>query len=494
MGVEKAELHSVVHNNKNMAVVFVHGLSGHPFHTWRKDDLAKCLPELLGHDAELKGFDFYSYGYKTGFTPAQYDFSTVAELLYGDIQAQLPGRDIVFVAHSMGGLVVQQYIINRFKNFDSENLKKIKGAVYLSVPFQGAGLASVFPRLFINKQILSLRKENSLLEDLEKDWHKYFFRGGIESLPEVLKHKIPQIAFYGAQDRVVSELSASPLHLDAKIYNVDHDHKSICKVDEKSTVFKHIKSFLSELAKTTEANAMVLHVHGYEKQEYAFQPDVELDWTSFFDVSTNPRVLPTLDTWNEKLVPQLQLASSTWSQDWVKKGGRLRLYAKLCLPGGVLIGNRFSRTKGAVIEVDHYRQIWSSEKTDTTFKTVFKRTPGSHPESLRAVLVLSVTHNIQSAVEQHLDKINADYRIMVNVLPPNGPGQESIASEEQAVAYAKDVKAMADDLRRQGIEEFYLFLNCPFSVAVFVGHYLTAMCPVQVFDYTVPGYTESCRL
>ena len=72
--------------------------------------------------------------------------------------------------------------------------------------------------------------------------------------------------------------------------------------------------------------------------------------------------------------------------------------------------------------------------------------------------------------------------------------KESIQNAEQAVAYAKDVKEIADDLRRQGIEEFYMFLNCPFSVAVFVGHYLTAMCPVQVFDYAIPEYTESCRL
>ena len=422
MGVEKAELYPVVENNKNIAVIFVHGLSGHPFETWRKDSLTKSLPELLGHEVELKGFNFYSYGYKTGLKPAQYDFPAVAEILQADIQAQLPGRDIVFVAHSMGGLIVQQYIINQYKSFDSENLKRIKGAVYLSVPFQGAALASVLPKALVNKQIRSLRKENSLLEDLEEDWHKYFFRGGIENLPESLKHKIPQIAFHGAQDRIVSELSSSPLHLDAKIYKVDENHKSICKVDKNSTVFKHIKSFLIEISNLTEVNAMVLHVHGYDKQEYPNQPDVELDWTSFFDVTKNPRVLPTLETWDEKLAPQLQLATSTWSQDWVNKGGHVRLYSKLCLPGGLLIGNRFSRTKGAIIEVDHYRQIWSSEKGDPTFKSVPKRTPGNHQESLRAVLMLSVTHNIQSAVKQHLDKVNPDYRMMVNILPPNGPG------------------------------------------------------------------------
>lgn len=485
---------SIVENNKNTAVVFIHGLNGHPYNTWRKDDLAKCLPELLGHDAELNNFDFYSYGYKTGLTFLQYDFLTVAEILYSDIQAQLPGRDIVFIAHSMGGLVVQQYIINRYKDFDSDNLRRIKGAVYLSVPFQGAGLASALPKPFVNRQILSLRKKNTLLTALEKDWNKYFFRGGIETLPDNLKHKIPQIAFHGAQDRVVSKLSASPLHLDAHIHEVDQNHKSICKVDEKSTVFKKIKSFLMDIAKSTESNAMVLHIHGYEKQKYPLQPNVELDWTNYFDLSTKPKILPTLDDWNNILSPQLKLATDTWSQDWSEKGGRVRLYSKLCLPGGLLIGNRFSRTKGAVIEVDHYRKIWSSENSDPSFKTIPNRTPGNDPKSVTAILVLSVSNNIQSAVEKHLEEINTNYCMMVNILPHSGPGQESIKSAEQAVAYAKDVKSIADELVKQGVEEFHLFLNCPFSVAVFVGHYLTAMCPIQVFDYSAPGYTISCRL
>ena len=85
----------MVKNNKNIAVIFIHGLNGDLVDTWKRDRLTKSLPELLGHDEGLKEFDFYSYGYKTGLKPSQYDFSAVAEILYSDIQAQLPGQDIV---------------------------------------------------------------------------------------------------------------------------------------------------------------------------------------------------------------------------------------------------------------------------------------------------------------------------------------------------------------------------------------------------------------
>ena len=88
--------------------------------------------------------------------------------------------------------------------------------------------------------------------------------------------------------------------------------------------------------------------------------------------------------------------------------------------------------------------------------------------------------SIENAVKQHLEQNNIDYRVIVNILPPNGPGHMNIENAEQAVAYAFGVKNVADELRSQDIQEIFLFLNCPFSVAVFVGHYLTVMCPIHI--------------
>ncbi|MEM5604245.1 SAVED domain-containing protein [Bacillus cereus] len=293
---------------------------------------------------------------------------------------------------------------------------------------------------------------------------------------------------------MVSKVSASPLHLDAKVYGVDENHTSICKVNRDSTVFKHIKTFLLELAKERTASAMVLYVHGYDKQTYELQPDVELDWTGYFDVLASPRILPGPDMWQQSIATDLEFATKTWSQEWARKGGRIKIYSKLCLPGGVLIGNRFSRTKGAVIEVNHYKQLWSSEKADSSFKVVGKKTPGNNLGSSKAVVVLSVTNDIGDAVKNYLDTTSIDYRMAINVLPPNGVGHNSIQNAEQAVAYAMGVKSKIEELKNEGIEEINLFLNCPFSIAVFVGHYLTAVSPMKVFDFANPGYVESCHL
>ena len=48
----------MVKNNKNIAVIFIHGLNGDLVDTWKRDRLTKSLPELLGHDEGLKEFDF----------------------------------------------------------------------------------------------------------------------------------------------------------------------------------------------------------------------------------------------------------------------------------------------------------------------------------------------------------------------------------------------------------------------------------------------------
>lgn len=99
--------------------------------TWKRDRFTKSLPELIGSDQDIDGFDVYTFGYKTGFTPGQYDFKQIAKILYSDIKAEFSGREIVFVGHSMGGLVIQQYIIDRFKANEEINLKQIKGAVFM---------------------------------------------------------------------------------------------------------------------------------------------------------------------------------------------------------------------------------------------------------------------------------------------------------------------------------------------------------------------------
>ncbi|MDR0267956.1 alpha/beta fold hydrolase [Paenibacillus sp.] len=495
MVIEKAQLIKVGAGptDSRFSVIFVHGIGGDPYDTWRKDAHSKTLIELLKQEPVLREAEFYSYGYRTSLKPWQYDFKTVAELLYSDIQVNLPGKHIIFVAHSMGGLVVQQYIVNRYETFDEINLKAVIGAVYLSVPFHGSGLAELFPKSLANRQIKSLRRKNPQLDLLERNWNKYVYRGGVESLPENLKHNISQIALRGERDRVVARVSSTPLYFGAEVVAVDEGHSSICKVDRDSTVYKTIREFLQKNLEpqSTCSKAMIFYVHGYDKQQYEAQPEIELNWTEYFDAYTSPRKLPSKLEWSE-MGKELGEAANYWSQNQFPVKGCVRIYATLCLPGGILIGSRFSQTRGAVIEVAQGGQIWSSLRRDPSYKVNMKRTTGNNSNSKRAIVVLSVTNDIENTVISYLTQTDVQYGLLINLTPLSGTGQRSIGGAEQAVSYAIEVKGAVDGLKQQGIEEIDLFLNCPLGVAVFVGHYLTAVSPIQVYDFMNPGYTPAC--
>lgn len=491
IGITQATLTRLSNNQSQCAVIFIHGLTGDPVNTWKKDSETPGLLDAIVNDSELKELDVYSFGYRTGLNFGHYDFQSVARLLYSNIQAKIPNHNLIFITHSMGGLAAQRYVLDRYDAFDHQNLKRIKGTVFLGVPFEGSKWAKI--PFFWNKQVKSLERGSSLLIDLKKQWHKFVYRGGIGSLSKELQHDFPKLALYGSRDIIVSESSSNPFHLDAIVYEVDDTHTSICKGDESGPTFMHIKNFLLQINNNKLDDAMIIGINGFDKRSIE-GAHYSINWTDYFDVTSNPRKLPDSTIWDSHLIPSLKPVTDLWSEKWAHKGGKVRIYGKFCLTGGLLIGRRFSRTMGVNLEVDHYGELWAADQCDSSFKAIPNYSLGNYHESTRAVVILSVTHNIENSVKQHLE-INKDhyYKTMVNLLPSDGTGRESIGNASQATAYAIKVKEIIDDLKSQGISEVSLFINAPLSLAVIIGHWLTATCPIRTFEYTGTGYVESCK-
>lgn len=497
MGVNKAKLFKLVEgsDSSGLVVIFVHGLSGDPISTWKMKGPIPTLAELLGEETALAGISLYSFGYKSGLFTKQYNFNSIAEILHTEIQARLSGRDILFVAHSMGGLAVQQYLVNRLESSDKTDVKRIKGIIYLAVPFRGSGWVDLIPNWVVNRQLQSLGTKSQSLLDLEASWNKQF---PINSEVSVLHahHLIPQIAIRGERDHAVAKNSTSILHSYAKVLTVDENHTSICKVDSDNAVYLTIRNQLCELTirQAKDPGAMVLHVHGYEKEQHSEPASISVDWTKYFDPNTSPRKLPTEHEWL-KISNDVHQISTEWTTYWSKYSKLIRIYAKLSLPGGVFLGNRFSRTRNVVLEVMQGGQFWSSDRSISHYEIhAEEHEPGTNPQSHLGILILSVSNHIMEPVQHYLHRTNISYRTLVNLIPPSGVGHQSISNAEEAVAYASAVKNTADSLKSKGIQEIYLFLNCPFAVSVFVGHYLTALSPIQVFDFIHPGYTMAIRI
>ncbi len=192
--------------NRKADVVFVHGLGGDAFKTWRhgKDDstswphwLGKDFPEIgvwsLDYDASptrSRGLSrLFCLGSKNpGHTMALTE--RAREVLTRFTLSGLGQHPLIFICHSMGGLLVKQ-LLRKANDKKDESLKQgvicqTKAVVFLATPHAGAELASFFDTLQSisrsTKSIKELRMHDTYLLDL-LDWYRNHSQSlGIETI------------------------------------------------------------------------------------------------------------------------------------------------------------------------------------------------------------------------------------------------------------------------------------------------------------------------
>lgn len=148
---------TVLHDDGPTAVVdivFVHGLTGNAYNTWlHKDTKVHWPSELLKQD--ISDARILSFGYDADivnlWNPASKSrLSNHAENMVGDLvrmreRTNTETRKILFVAHSLGGLVAEHALCHS-RNAVEGHLRQIEssttGMIFLGVPQFGADLAS----------------------------------------------------------------------------------------------------------------------------------------------------------------------------------------------------------------------------------------------------------------------------------------------------------------------------------------------------------------
>jgi pimeloyl-ACP methyl ester carboxylesterase len=214
-------------------VIFVHGLGGDPFATWWHDSenpkdswpfwLAEALPEVQVHCLAYEAAPTDWFG---ASLPLVERAQNILAVLLGK---GIGKRPIVFVCHSLGGLVIKQML----RKTQDENIEawsrlaeKIKAVVFLGTPHRGANLADTLFRLgkYLGASPSSrdLQTHNGLLKDLN-DWFAGHVAGrGIET------H-----CFYETQSTaigmIVPQDSGDVGVPGIPRYPVDADHGGICK-------------------------------------------------------------------------------------------------------------------------------------------------------------------------------------------------------------------------------------------------------------------------
>lgn len=131
--------------SNNSVIVFVHGVIGDPYDTWFNKETNNYWPKLVAEDADFDGVNIYTYGYSSALFEKTLSISSLASEMKERLQADgvLSQSKIIFVAHSMGGIVVRQFLLR-----NRESVANNVGFIYfLATPTTGsyfANLASIF--------------------------------------------------------------------------------------------------------------------------------------------------------------------------------------------------------------------------------------------------------------------------------------------------------------------------------------------------------------
>ncbi|KAL8358944.1 hypothetical protein RB601_008177 [Gaeumannomyces tritici] len=137
-------------------IVFVHGLNGGSQSTWSKGNVSSLYwpREWLPNDPAFEDVRIHAFGYPAGLGKAILGVEDFARTLLAEVKDspsinQNGGNaHLIFVAHSMGGLVVKMaYILGRTEPQFRAVVDRISTIFFLATPHRGSTLAQTLSRV-----------------------------------------------------------------------------------------------------------------------------------------------------------------------------------------------------------------------------------------------------------------------------------------------------------------------------------------------------------
>ncbi|MGA5696783.1 esterase/lipase family protein [Bacillus bombysepticus] len=247
--------------NPNL-VIFIHGFTG-GLETWEYNEECSFPKLLMENKIVRENFDIACFNYysnvidfyqlrkiKNGLIRSLFKNSVVTkrnlsieglrDILNTYIKIECKSyRNIIFIAHSMGGLVVKSSILELIQ----DSVDKVKLFISLAVPHIGTEWATFGKVLFQgHSQIINLAPLSDTLDDITRKW-----LDNISLVPQT-------IYFSGKHDEVVKENSAIGYGIGkSQVYYYDTDHYMIAKPDSIDNLV--YKGVVSELEKFLYTNS-----------------------------------------------------------------------------------------------------------------------------------------------------------------------------------------------------------------------------------------------
>jgi pimeloyl-ACP methyl ester carboxylesterase len=164
------------------SIIAVHGLGGHWQKTWAAENGKMWLRDFLPTQLSAVNVKaaFWSYGYNAdvALSAAVTNLDDEAEMLLDRIKGERGrpeemARPIIFIAHSLGGILVKKAMIRAQERCElyGELLSKIRGIVFLGTPHRGSDVAwwASFPAKLLKALQLGTGTNTAYLDALTRN-------------------------------------------------------------------------------------------------------------------------------------------------------------------------------------------------------------------------------------------------------------------------------------------------------------------------------------
>lgn len=227
-------------------IIFIHGLGGDSRNSWSKDHNPEFFwpGQWLPLEPELQRARIFTFGYDASFRPGEgrsnasiTDFAK--ELLFEIRYGKSPNgkslgvgeSPLLFVAHSMGGLLAKKACLLGQNDIQYEALvRSISAIIFLSTPHRGSDLAKTLNRILTvtfqsaRNFVTDLSRSSVALEEINEQFRHLAPRMSICSFYETLPTAI------GPRKTMVLEKDSAILGYPKEISRPLHaDHHGVCK-------------------------------------------------------------------------------------------------------------------------------------------------------------------------------------------------------------------------------------------------------------------------
>lgn len=269
---ELVQVHGFDGGDRHADIIFVHGLNGNAYDYWCHEGkeenywpawLAQEFPKvgvwaLSYENAAFKSrwflfsFIFVLFRIK-GFRGFSMPLSDRAKTFQLQLENNgIGNRPIVFIAHSMGGLLVKQLLQTAKQMPDEQQtwksiLKNTRGVCFVATPHIGSDLAkwATYFRFTLQANVAAyqLRPHNDQLLQLNESYISFV---------NDKKTKVHTLSFVEMRptvgDTLVVDQGDATIHVvKGETYPVNEDHSSICKPhSKKADIFVKVNRFIKE--------------------------------------------------------------------------------------------------------------------------------------------------------------------------------------------------------------------------------------------------------